>query len=306
MLTLLSALTFGACSIWAQTVAPSRESATPAKDSPSLSTESEGETIVLDPFTVTTDTEGYLAEDTLGGARIRTRLIDTPSATSVITPKFMQDLGVHNAEDLLRYTTSTESGGFYGNFSGLASRGSGVAGEGDRLINSGNVNRARGISNLDNTRNYMLSSIPWDGYNVSRIDMTRGPTSFLFGAGSVSGILNYATNDANYKDGGSVEGTYGSFGSWRATLDVNKVILPGELALRADLVDDSRLYQQEPAYSRSKRGYVAVRYDPKFLQFPSARTKRFTRYASGQSASTATAVNPFSRIRRFVISARTR
>lgn len=285
-------MSLGAVSISAQTVAPSREPATPTKDSPSLNSDAEGETIVLDPFTVTTDTEGYLAEDTLGGARVRTRLIDTPSATTVITPKFMQDLGVHNAEDLLRYTTSTESGGFYGNYSGLTSRGSGMAGENGRLINSGSINRSRGISNLDNTRNYMLSSIPWDGYNVSRVDMTRGPNSFLFGAGSVSGILNYATNDANYKDGGSVEGTYGSFGSWRATLDVNKVLLPDELSLRVDLLNSHRLYQQEPAFERSKRGYVAVRYEPKFLQFSSARTKIQANYERGQTRSNNARISP--------------
>ena len=280
---LLTALSLGAGSIWAQTAPEPTPASKGAQSSAGASLEDEA--IILDPFTVTTDIEGYLANDTLGGARIRTTLKDTPSATSVITPKFMQDLGVHNAEDLLRYTTSTEAGGFYGNFSGLTSRGSGVAGEGDRLIHSGNINRSRGISNLDNTRNYILSSIPWDGYNVSRVDMSRGPNSFLFGAGSVSGILNYATNDANYKDGGSVEGTYGSFGSWRATLDVNKVIVPDELALRVDLLDDSRFYQQEPAFSRSKRGYAAVRYDPKFLQFPSARTKIQANYERGQTRS---------------------
>jgi len=282
LLAFLSALSLGATSLCAQTVAPSKASDDPSKKAESLTEES---TFVLDPFTVTTDAEGYIAEDTLGGARIRTKLIDTPSATSVITPKFMQDLGVHKAEDLLRYTTSTETGGFYGNFSGLTSRGQGVAGEGGRLVESSSVNRSRGISNLDNTRNYMLSSIPWDGFNVSRIDMTRGPNSFLFGAGSPSGIINYATNDANYKDGGSVEATYGSFGSWRTTLDYNKVILPNELAVRADLVDDSRYYRQEPAYSRTKRGYAAVRYDPKFLQFPSARTKIQANYERGHTRS---------------------
>lgn len=274
---MITALPLSAALTQAQT---SQAATTPAADDAS-----DADVVVLDPFTVTTEHDGYTVEDTLGGARVRTKLIDTPSATSVITPKFMQDLGVHNAEDLLRYTTSTEAGGFYGNFSGLSSRGSGVAGEGERLINSGSVNRARGVSNLDNTRNYMLSSIPWDGYNVSRIDMTRGPNSFLFGAGSPSGIMNYATNDATYKDGGSVEGTYGSYGSWRATLDVNKVLVPDQFALRLDMVDDSRFYQQEPAYSRSKRGYVAMRFDPEFLKTPSARTKIQGSFERGQTRS---------------------
>ncbi len=275
VLALLSALSIGVGPLVAQT-APAP--ATSLYDD-------EEDMIVLDPFTVRTDQEGYLADDTLGGTRIRTRLVDTPSATTVITPKFMLDLGVHNAEDLLRYTTSTEAGGFYGNYSGLTSRGSGVAGEGDRLIHSGNINRARGISNLDNTRNYMLSSIPWDGFNVSRVDMTRGPNSFLFGAGSVSGILNYTTNEASFRDGGSVSGSYGSFGSTRASLDYNKVLVPGQVAIRVDLLDDSKFYQQEPAFSHSKRGYAAVLVEPKFLKFDSARTKINANYERGNTRS---------------------
>ena len=70
-LTLLSVLSLGAVPSWAQT-APGGSA------SVDLDAEDEG-LIILDPFTVTTEQEGYKAEDTLGGARTRTKLIDTPS-----------------------------------------------------------------------------------------------------------------------------------------------------------------------------------------------------------------------------------
>ncbi len=242
------------------------------------------EVVVLSPFEVTTETEGYMAEDTLGGARTRTRLIDTPSSVSVITPKFMQDLGVTNSEALLRYTTNTEVGGFYGNFSGMTSRGAGVTGaaEGERLANPQALNRARGIGALDNTRNYLLSSIPWDGYNISRVEIARGPNSFLFGVGAPSGISNVMTNNATFDDGGSIEGRYGSYGSARGSLDFNKVIIPNELAVRIDLVGDRAKYEQEPAFNDSKRAYGAVRWEPKFLNAGSAHTKIQANFERGQ------------------------
>jgi len=283
VLALLSALSLGTGSLWAQ-AAPGTETA-PAKNPDQNAPSSLEETVIqLDPFTVSTDMEGYKAEDTLGGGRVRTRLIDTPSATSVITPKFLQDLGVTNSEDLLRYTTSTETGGFYGNFSGMTSRGAGIAGaaEGERLANPAGINRSRGLTALDNTRNYLLSSIPWDGFNISRVDISRGPNSFLFGVGSPSGISNITTNVAEYKNGGSVEGRYGSFGSTRVSIDLNRIIIPNELAVRFDLLDDYAQYRQEPAYNRSKRAYAALRYDPQFLKFPSARTKIQANFENGR------------------------
>jgi len=283
---LLSALSLGAGSIWAQSMPSSVTTPvnTTAQNSSSAVAPSEEEVVLLDPFTVTTDDEGYMATDTLGGARTRTRLIDTPSSVTVITPKFLQDLGVTKSEDLLRYTTATESGGLYGNFSGMTSRGAGVTGaaEGERLANPQALNRARGIGALDNTRNYLLSSIPWDGYNISRVEIARGPNSFLFGVGSPSGISNVMTNNASYKDGGSVEGKYGSYGSARVSVDLNKVIIPSELAVRFDLVDDYARYEQEPAYNRSKRAYGAVLWEPKFLDTPSAHTKIQVNFERGQ------------------------
>jgi len=235
------------------------------------------QTIILDPFTVSEATEGYMADDTLGGARIRTKLADTASATSVITPKFMQDVGITSAQDLLLYTTNTEVSGLNGNFSGMATRGSGISvsgpSEGTRLANPAGVNRARGLTGMDGTRNYMLSDIPWDGFNISRVDISRGPNSFLFGVGSPSGISNVSTKDASFKDEGSVEVRFGSFHATRESVDFNKVLLKGELALRVDLVNDNTLYQQEPAFNRSKRAYGALRYDPSFLHTSWAHTK---------------------------------
>jgi len=81
------------------------------------------------------------------------------------------------------------------------------------------------------------------------------------------------TNTAAFKDSGSVEARFGSYGSMRAAVDANKVLIKGELALRIDLVDDKTQYQQDPAFNHAKRGYGAVRWEPKFLNPSWLRTK---------------------------------
>jgi hypothetical protein len=240
---------------------------------PASTSPTDEEIVTLDPFTVTTEHEGYQAVDTLGGGRIRTRLVDTPSSISVITKKLIQDLGVTNAQNLLIYTNNTEVAGLGGNFSGTTSRGQGSTGEGSLLAAPQNQTRARGIAALDNTRNYFLTDIPWDGYNISRVDISRGPNSFLFGFGSPSGIANVQTNEAVFSDKGTVEARWGSFGSTRESLDYNKVLIPSVLAVRLDLVNDHALYEQKPAYNHTKRAYGAVRFDPKLFESDAAHTK---------------------------------
>lgn len=130
------------------------------------------ETIVLDPFTVTTEHEGYKADDTLAGGRVRTQLKDTPSSLSVVTKKFLTDLNINNQEDLFIYTNNTEVAGLSGNYSGMTARGQGIpsgGAEATRLTNPGGVNRGRGLTAMDSTRNYFPSDIPWDGFNISRV-----------------------------------------------------------------------------------------------------------------------------------------
>lgn len=285
VLAFLTALSLAASSSWAQTTTPGKESDDAAKNSASSGNQLGSDTIVLDPFTVTTEQEGYKADDTLAGGRIRTNLKDTPSSLSVVTKQLMSDLNVNKQEDLFIYTNNTEVSGLYGNYSGMTARGQGIpsgAAEGTRLTNPGGVNRGRGLTSMDSTRNYFPSDIPWDGYNISRVDISRGPNSFLFGTGSPSGISNVSTNDATFKDRGSVEAHYGSFGSTRESLDFNKVLLQNELAVRVDLVNDHQLYEQKPAFNHSQRAYGALRFDPKFFRTDSAYTKIQASFEHGE------------------------
>ena len=138
----------------------------------------EEEAIVLSPFEVTTDeAEGYSAATTLAGNRLNTELRDIGNAVSVVTGQFLADTGAVNNESLLQYTVGTEVGSVSGNFAGVGDG----AQLNDRFLNPNQNTRVRGLAAADNTRDFFLTSIPWDGYNVDRVDLQRGPNSILFG-----------------------------------------------------------------------------------------------------------------------------
>jgi hypothetical protein len=231
-----------------------------ATAAPAASKPAEEETIVLSPFVVeASEDQGYTAKDTLAGTRVRTDLKDVASAISVVTQQFLKDTGAKNSADLLVYTPSTEVAGIRGNFSGVA--GTGIYQE--NTISS--TTRVRGLDSADNTRDYFLTDIPWDGFNVGRVDLQRGPNSILFGIGSPAGIINTSINDASFKTAYNFENRIDQYGSFRNSVNLNQELVKGVLAIRVAVVKDNELYEQKPAFNNSTRYYGALRFDPKLF-----------------------------------------
>jgi hypothetical protein len=256
-LWLTSALTIAA-------VNSAQAQSTPPAAPPASGDTQPEETLVLSPFVVTADEDvGYTANSTLAGTRVRTELKDVASAISVVTSQFLQDTGSKNQQDLLVYTTNTEVGGVRGNFS--AAGGASTYNEVSNLLRPSNNTRVRGLDAADNTRDYFLTEIPWDGYIVDRVDLQRGPNSILFGVGSPAGIINTSINTAGFKNSNKIENRIGRYGSFRTSGDFNYVVKKNELAFRVALLDDETKYQQKPAYNHDKRLFAALRYEPKLF-----------------------------------------
>ena len=240
----------------------------------------EEEVVVLSPFEVTADSDkGYSATQTLAGSRINTRLEDVGSAITVVTSEFLKDTGATDNKTLLAYTTNTEVGGTQGNFKGIS--GGKTEDEGGRLVSPNGNTRVRGLASADNTRNFFTSDIPWDGYNVDRVDMQRGANSILFGLGSPAGIINAGTKSAQHRTFGSIELRYGSFGANRVAIDYNQELLDDELSVRIDLLRNDEQFKQQPAYSLDRRMFGTLRYDPKFLSRGGARTSLKVNFENG-------------------------
>lgn len=255
-IALVSGLMFAASSVWGQTK--------PANTNGAQKTDDD-EVITLTPFEVSGDSEtGYAAATTLAGNRLNTELRDIGNAVSVVTSKFLKDIAATDNSTLLQYTTSSEVGGTWGNFAG---QGDGsVLDESGRFSNPNQNTRVRGLTSADNTRELFLSDIPWEGYNVDRVDLQRGANSMLFGQGSPAGIINTGLKPAMFRNANEVSFRVGSYGSTREVLDLNRVLLKNELSLRIIAVDNDQKYKQKPAFEENKRLYAATRWEPKFLK----------------------------------------
>jgi hypothetical protein len=219
------------------------------------------EPTVLSPFVVdaSEDKGSYRANSTLGATRVRTDLKDVASAISVVTAQFLQDTGAKNAQDLLVYTPSTEVAGLRGNFSGTA----GGAVSQENTVDAST--RVRGLDSADNTRDYFITDIPWDSFDVGRVDLQRGPNSILFGTGSPAGIINVSTNGASFNNSYNLTNRVDEYGSLRNSAMLNQEIIPGVLAIRLAALQDNEKYEQADAFENTTRYYGAFRFDPKLF-----------------------------------------
>lgn len=272
----------GAWPLAAQTTAPSptQQAATPGGAVPVVASLEKDETIVLSPFEVkATQDTGYQATETLAGTRIRTNLRDIGASISVLTKEFLSDIGATDNSTLLQYTTNAEVAGTRGTYAGLGNATS-VDETGSLRAPSG-AQRVRGLASADNARDYYISDIPWDFYNIERVDILRGPNSILFGLGSPAGIVNASLRNADFRNTGNVEFRTGSYGTMRSSLGLNQQIIPGVLAVRFDGLWSDEKYKQEPAFQETKRLYGALRFDPQLFKNRSWRTSIKAKYENG-------------------------
>ena len=237
----------------------------------SSDTSAEEQVVHLNPFEVSTSRDvGYQATETLAGTRIRTNLADVSASISVVTKEFLDDIGATDSSTLLNYTTNAQVAGTEGTYAGV--------GNGTSVDESGNLRspagaqRVRGLAAADNARDYFITDIPWDSFNVDRIDILRGPNSILYGLGSPAGIVNGTTRNAEFDNRGEITARTGSWGSARGTLDINQQLIDNVLAIRVDGMWDDAKYEQQPAFQNQKRIYAALRFDPQLFKNKSFHT----------------------------------
>lgn len=221
------------------------------------------EVVMLSPFEVTSDqNEGYMATSSLAGSRLNTSLKDISSAITVVTPQFLQDTASTKVQDILVYTTNTEVAGISGNFYG--STATDVAYATNQQLRPQSQTRVRGLNNADLTRDFWVTEIPMDAYNIQGVEIQRGPNSILYGLGSPAGIINYTLKTPKMTQNDySVDLRVNSYGGLRATADFNQAILPGTLAVRVNGLAEKQKFRQEGKYEDNRRITLSPRWTPK-------------------------------------------
>jgi len=269
--------------IRAQTAPRATTTTTTTTTAGATATGPDDQVVTLSPFEVeaTGNSHSYMAETTLAGNRLSTDLRDIGSSVTVVTSQFLMDTGATDNTSLLQSVGGTEVGGITGNYASPGP-GSSSALFTEDTIHPSEDTRIRGLAAADNTHDFFLSDIPWDEYNVDRIDISRGPNAILFGEGSPAGIINAGSRSAEFSDFGDFDFRYGSWGSTRESLDYNFQVVPDQVAFRLDLLHDDEKYEQQPAYNKDQRISGALRVEPAFLEKNGNRTILKVNFENGQ------------------------
>ena len=195
-------------------------------------------TLVLETFVVNTEKDnGYIAVDSLAGGRTNTPIKFTPAAMSSLTRAFIDDVGITNVRDALKWSPNVVPSDYY------------VGKQLANPFNNWDFNfRGAGQSlqgGAGPTRNYFTFYTAADSYNIDRIEFDRGPNSILFGVGTVGGVLStYTKVPRTDKDFATVTAIVDNNSSARVELDFNRR-LSDKFAIRLNaLMDRNRGWRE--------------------------------------------------------------
>ncbi len=139
---------------------------------------------------------GLKDKNAAGGTKTETPLIEIPQSISVISADQIDLRGALTVSDVLLYTAGVRSEAF-----GLDSR-----------VDSYNVRGATPAQYLDGMRmiygSYNTARV--DPYALDRVEVLRGPSSVLYGQGTIGGLVNLASKRPTFDTRKEVVASYGT------------------------------------------------------------------------------------------------
>ena len=155
-----------------------------------------------------------------GGTKTDAPIIETPQSVSVIPASRIEAQGAHTLQDALLYSSGVRADSY-----GYDSRG-------DWAFIRG-VDFVQYLDGLRMLTGYYNTPRP-DPAALEQIEILRGPSSVLYGQGSIGGIVNLVSKSPSADFGGTVTGEFGSFGRMQFEADVTGPIGEGNgLSYRA-------------------------------------------------------------------------
>lgn len=202
--------------------------------------------------TATTDTstqaEGYVAEYNQSATKSDTPLAKTPQSVSVVTAQQIEDQNAQTLGQALNYTA-----GVLGEPYGM-----------DPRFDSPTVRgfEARGSQYVNGLRQLRYMGAPaYETYALQQVEVLRGPSSSLYGAGSPAGIINQVQKRAQDFDFGEVGLGFDNNGSKQVFFDFNTAVTD-DLSFRVTGIGKDQNTQIKDL--GNDRGYLglAARYRP--------------------------------------------
>lgn len=232
---------------------------TPA--APAAGTEGAEETIVLSPFEVTAETTGYFQSNTMSGTRLNSKIEDLGQSITVMTKEQMSDFAMLDINDVFDHMASTEGTGSYSDF--VLDRTGAVT---DNVAGDpNNANRVRGIGNANIAFNNIQTTgrVPVDPLWLDSLELSRGPNANIFGLGNSSGTVNQVPATANTtRNFARLDMRVDSYGGWRTSIDVNRIILEDKLAVRASFAKQHTAFERKPSGEDARRSSLQLKARP--------------------------------------------
>jgi hypothetical protein len=245
--------------------APSTDD-TPDQNVPVVRKPADGSTtqekvLELSPFTVVAENNGYYQGNTMSGTRMNSKIEDLGQSITVMTKEQMIDFAMLDINDVFDHMASTEGTNSYSEF--VTDRTGAVV---DNVSLSPNTaNRVRGVGSANIAFNNIATTgrVPVDPLWMDSLELSRGPNANIFGLGNASGTVNQVPATANLtRDFTRVELRGDSYGGWRGSFDVNRMIFSNKLAVRASYAHQHTAFIRKPSGEDARRQSFQVKYQP--------------------------------------------
>jgi catecholate siderophore receptor len=156
-----------------------------------------------EPIIIEGERSSYGAAKITSATRTSTEVKDTPQAITVVTKAQIDDQQLRSIGDLLTFVPG-------------ASPATGEANRDQFTLRGNNTTADMFVDGLRDDVQYFR-----DFYNVSRVEVLKGPNAMIFGRGGGGGVVNRVMKRSTFEShyGGDV--SIDTFGGWRATADLD-------------------------------------------------------------------------------------
>ncbi|MDI9239596.1 TonB-dependent siderophore receptor [Lysobacter sp. LF1] len=204
----------------------------------------------------TLDGVTVIAERATTATKTDTPLTETPQAISVVTSALFTDRGARNLQETLRYSAGVTADAW-----GLDTRGDASTIRG--------LDPVQYVDGMRRLYNFSPMARP-EVYGLERVEVLRGPSSVLYGAGATGGIINAMSKRPNFQSAGEVGLQLGNFDRRQLQGDITGELgdsgnVAGRLVgvvrdsgMQTDEVDDDRIYIAPSITWRGERSNLTV------------------------------------------------
>jgi outer membrane receptor protein involved in Fe transport len=186
-----------------------------------------------------------LEEVVVTATRRSENLQNVPIAITALTGNTLSELNVQTLDDFVKYLPNVSTAGVAPGQDEVYMRGLSTTHQGSQVV--GGTGAFPNVAIYLDDQSAQLPGRNLDVYaaDLARIEVLEGPQGTLYGAGAQAGAVRYITNKPKLDaEEGSVDASYSTTAhgdpSASGVAMINIPVIPGTLALRAVIYDDSR------------------------------------------------------------------